>query len=214
MGSVIKFAIAEDQEIVRRGIIEIIQSFGGYQLQIEASDGEQLYEQLLEAEALPDIIILDISMPHWDGYETLDAVKKRWPAMKVLILTMHKHEFAVIKMFRAGASGYLLKNSSPQLLREAIQSILNNDLYFSGEISANLLQRLQRSNSFPALSEKEIQLLKYCPTDLTYKEIADKMGASERTIAGFRISLFEKLGVNSREGLVVCAIQMGLIPVE
>ena len=117
-------------------------------------------------------------------------------------------------MFRAGANGYLLKNSSPKELQKALRSIFDSGLYFSEVASSNLYHRLQHSNIIPSLTEKEIQLLKYCHTDLTYQEIADKMNTSERSVAGYRISLFEKLGINSRAGLVVCAIQMGFIPIE
>jgi DNA-binding NarL/FixJ family response regulator len=98
------------------------------------------------------------------------------------------------------------------MLQSAIQSILETGLYFSEIASGKLYHRLQHSNIIPSLTEKEIQLLKLCPTDLTYKEIADKMKISERSVAGYRTTLFEKLGVNSRGGLVVCGIQMGLIP--
>jgi len=214
MESVIKVAIAEDHEIVRKGVIQIIQAFGGYNIEIEASDGKELYQKLSAAEELPDIVVMDISMPGWNGYETLDAIRKKWPKLKVLILTMHKHEFAIIKMFRSGANGYLLKNSPPQELRKALQSIFDNGLYFSEVASSNLLHRLQHSNILPSFNEHEIELLKFCHTDLTYKEIADKMTLSERSVAGYRTNLFEKLHVNSRAGLVVCAIQMGLVPVE
>ena len=100
MDPVIKLAIADDHEIVRKGVIEIIQSFGGFKVVIEANDGEELFDKLSTAESLPDIVVMDISMPNWDGYYTLDAIRKHWPKLKVLILTMHKHEFAVIKMFR------------------------------------------------------------------------------------------------------------------
>ena len=214
MGSVIRFAIADDHEIVRKGVIDMILAFGGYSLDIEAVNGKDLYDQLLAAEVLPDIVVMDISMPGLDGYETIVAIRKKWPDLKVLILTMHKHELAIIQMFRNGANGYLLKNSPPSELKKALQSILDTGLYFSELASNNLYHRLQYSAVIPSLSEKEIQLLKISHTDLTYKEIADKMGISERSVAGYRISLFEKLGVNSRAGLVVCAIQMGLIPID
>lgn len=214
MDSIIKFAIAEDQEIVRKGVIEIVLAFGGYEVAAEASNGKELVHKLGIAGTLPDIVIMDISMPVWDGYETLDAIRKKWPELKVLVLTMHKHEFAIIKMFRSGANGYLLKSASPKELQKAMQSILDTGLYFSEVASSNLYHRLLHSSIMPSLSEKEIQLLKYCPTDLTYKEIADKMNLSERSVAGFRTTLFEKFGVNSRAALVVCGIQMGLIPAE
>jgi DNA-binding NarL/FixJ family response regulator len=214
MESIIKIAIADDHEIVLNGVREIIMSFGGFSVDIVANNGEELFQKISTARILPDIVITDISMPVWDGYETLDAIRKKWPAMKTLILTMHKHELAIIKMFRAGANGYLLKNSPPNELQKALRSIYTTGLYFSEVASSNLYHRLQHSNIMPSLTEKETQLLKYCHTDLTYKEIADKMTITERAVAGFRTSLFEKLGVNSRAGLVVCAIQMGLVPIE
>jgi len=214
MASPIRIAIAEDQEIVRHGVIEIIRSFGGYFFDIEASNGADLIEKLSAAETLPDIVIMDISMPVMDGYDTLDIIRKKWPNLKVLILTMHKHEFAVIKMFRSGANGYLLKNSSPKDLQKALESVLNTGLYFAEVATGNLYQRLLLANVVPSLSEKEIQLLRFSSTDLNYKEISEKMGISERSVAGLRSSLFEKFGVNSREGLVVCSLQMGLMHVE
>jgi two-component system invasion response regulator UvrY len=212
MESIIRIAIAEDQEIVRRGVIEILHSFGGYRVDIEADNGRELIDKIAAAETLPDLAIIDVSMPVMDGYETMDILKKKWPDLNVLVLTMHKHEFAIIKMFRSGANGYLLKNSSPKTLQTAIQSILETGLYFSEIASGKLYYRLQHSNIIPSLTEKEIQLLKLCPTDFTYKEIADMMKISERSVAGYRTTLFEKLEVNSRAGLVVCGIQMGLIP--
>lgn len=214
METVIRLAIAEDHEIVRRGIKEIILSFGGFTIDFEAGNGNELYQKLLSAETLPDIVVMDISMPVWDGYETLDAIRKKWPELKVLILTMHKHELAIIKMFRSGANGYLLKNSNPKELQKGLQSIYDTGLYFSEIASGNLYMRLQQSNIMPSLSEKEVQLLKLCHTDLTYKEIADKMGITERSVAGHRVNLFEKLNVTSRAGLVICAMQIGLITGE
>jgi two-component system, NarL family, invasion response regulator UvrY len=214
MESPIKIAIADDHKIVLNGVKEIISGFGGFRIDIEANNGYELYQKLLVAETLPDIVVMDISMPVWDGYETLDAIRRNWHDMKVLVLTMHNHELAIIKMFRSGANGYLLKNSPPKELHKALLSIFEVGLYFSEVASSNLYHRMQYSHIMPSLSEKEIQLLRYCHTDFTYKEIADKMNISERSVAGYRSSLFDKLGVNSRAGLVVCAIKMGLVPIE
>lgn len=214
MESIIRVAIADDHEIVLNGVKEIVSRFEGFKVEITAGNGKELYQKMAAAENLPDIVLMDVSMPVWDGYETLDAIRKRWPDMKVLVLTMHKHELAIIRMFRAGAAGYMLKNSPPQELQKAMRSIVETGLYFSEVASSNLYHRLLHSDVMPSLTEKEIQLLKYCHTDLTYKEIADKMNISERSVAGYRTNLFEKLGVNSRAGLVVCAIKMGLISVE
>ena len=214
MESIIRVAVADDHYITRKGVMDIIRAFGGFSIDIEASNGKELFNKLSEADTLPDIVVMDISMPVWDGYETLDAIRKKWPELKVMILTMHKHEFAIIKMFRGGANGYLLKNTRPEEIHKALQSICDTGIYFSEVASSNLYHRLQGSNVIPLLTEREIQLLKLCPLELTYEEIADKMGVSEPTIAGYRNRLFEKLSVNSRVGLAVCAIQMGLVPTE
>ncbi len=214
MERIIRIAIADDHEIVLNGVREIISGFGGFSVDIVAGNGKELFQKMSVAEVLPDIVVTDISMPVWDGYETLDNIRRKWPEMKTLILTMHKHELAIIKMFRSGANGFLLKNSPPHELQKALTSIYETGLYFSEVASSNLYHRLQHSNIMPSLTEKEILLLKYCHTDLTYKEIADKMAITERSVAGFRTSLFDKLGVNSRAGLVVCAIKMGYVPIE
>ena len=214
MERVIKVAIAEDHEMVRKGVIGFINGFGGFSVDIEACNGKDLYDQLSEAEILPDIVVLDISMPVWDGYEALNAIKKKWPEIKVLILTMHKHEFGIIKMFRSGASGYLLKNAPPKELHKALRSILDLGLYFSEVASSNLYSRLLNANILLELTEKEIQTLRLLPMNMTYKQMADKIGVSEASVRGYKDGLFEKFDVNSRAALVVCAIQMGLASVD
>lgn len=214
MSNIIKIAVAEDHEVVRKGVISLINGFGGFDVIIEAGNGKELFDKLCNAVELPDIMVMDISMPVWDGYETLEAVRRRWPSMKSLILTMHKHEFAIIKMFRSGANGYLLKNCRPTELQDAIQSIYDKGIYFSEVASGNLYHHMKFSEMIPEFTDREIHLLKLSHTDMTYTQIGAVMGVSERTVAGYRTSLFEKLKVNSRAGLVVCGIQMGLIPVE
>lgn len=214
MPSIIKVALADDHDIVLNGVKEIIMDFDDFSVEIEAKDGFELYQKLLSAERLPDIVVMDISMPVWDGYETLSAIRKKWPDLKVLILTMHTHELAINKMFKIGANGYLLKSSPPEELEKAMTTILNSGIYFSPIVSNTLLHRLQTSTVTPSLSEKEIQFLRYCHTNLSYKEIADKMNTTERSALGYRDSLFLKLDVNSRTGLAICAIQMGLVRIE
>jgi two-component system invasion response regulator UvrY len=214
MNKTIKLAVVEDHEVVRKGVISLISGFGGFDVIIEAGNGKELFDELCSAPELPEILVMDISMPVWDGYETLEAVRRKWPSMKSLILTMHKHEFAIIKMFRNGANGYLLKNCRPIELQDALQSIYDKGIYFSEVASGNLYHHMKFSELIPEFTDKEVRLLKLCHTDMTYTQIGAEMSVSERTVAGYRTSLFAKLGVKSRAGLVVCGIQMGLIPVE
>jgi two-component system invasion response regulator UvrY len=204
-------AIAENQTLVRKGVINIISSFNDFKVEIEADNGKSLCEKLSAARTLPDIVILDISMPALDGHETLHTLRKKWPQLKTLVLTMHRHDFAVTRMLRAGANGYLLKDATPEELEHALISLLKTGMYFSASVTTSMYHNLLDTTHVPHLSEKEIQLLKLCHTDLTYREIALKLHSSERSIAGYRTNLFTKLHVKSRAELVVCALQMGVV---
>jgi two-component system invasion response regulator UvrY len=162
--------------------------------------------------SMPDIAVFDIAMPDWDGYKTLDTLRHKWPDLKILILTSYKHDYALMRILEGGANGYLQKNTSPEELQQALHAIYQTGLYFAAA-PGKLYQRLHNTAGTTALTEREIQLLRLAHTDLTYKEIAGLMHTTERSVAGYRIRLFEKLGVNSRAALVMCGVQMGLIPI-
>jgi len=212
--TLINLAVADDHEMFRKGVIEIITSFGGFNILFDAESGKELLEKLAQLKTLPDIIIIDISMPNGDGYETMVAIKKKYPEQRVLVLTMHRHELAVIRMYRDGANGYMLKNSNPKELKKALLSIYETGLYVSGVAANHFINTIRHADILPSLNEKEIQLIKLCCTDLTYPEIAVKMKITERSVAGYRDNLFQKLRVNSRSGLVICAIKIGLVAVD
>jgi len=209
-----KLAFADDHEMFRKGISAIIASFGGFEVIIDANDGQELLDKFAAASILPEIVIMDISMPRCNGYDTLNIVRKKYPDMKVLIMSMHKHELAIIKMLRDGACGYILKNSKPRELQLALESIKETGIYLSGIAGKHLLRTIQNTDLLPSLSEMEIQILKLCPTDLVYKEMADKLKTTETAIVGHKDNLFFKFEVNSRTGLVICAIKMGLVSVD
>src|ERR1035437_4744514 len=118
-----RVAIADDDELAIRALSDITSEIPGFSVDLVACNGKELYDKLNAAEVLPDIVMLDISMPVWDGYQTIHALKKKWPDIKVLVITMHKHEFGIIKMLKNDANGYLLKNSKPQEIKKALQSI-------------------------------------------------------------------------------------------
>ena len=125
-------------------------------------------------------------------------------------MTMHGHELAIIKMLRDGACGYILKNSHPTELKAALQSIHNTGIYLTGVATQHLIQTIQLFDSLPSLTETEINVLQMCCTDMTYKEISDKMKMAETAITGHRDNLFGKLRVNSRPALVLCAVKWDL----
>ena len=212
--SYINVAIADDHTIVRKGVCGIILSFEKFIVLFEASNGKELLDKMSSAKVLPDIVILDVSMPKLDGYDTLVQIKKKWPNIKVLVLTMFNNEFSIIKMIRNGANGYLLKNSDPKDLEKALFTIYKNSFYNSEIVSNHLYHVIHKSEILPQITEKEKNFLSFCGTDLSYEEIAIKLKVSTRSVVGFRDSLFEKLKVNSRPALTVWAIKLGFISID
>ena len=161
---------------------------------------------------------MDINMPEMDGYETCLWLKNNHPDIKVLALSMYDNENAVIRMFKAGAKGYILKDSDPAELRAALDGIISKGFYYSEMVTGKLIHTInsmdENDNNIKGiikLNDREITFLKLVCTELTYKEIADKMFLSPRTIDGYRDDLFQKLNIKTRVGLVMYAIKNGII---
>jgi DNA-binding NarL/FixJ family response regulator len=212
----IKIALADDHAILRKGVAEILARFEGFEVVMEAGNGKELLAKMEVAATLPDICIIDINMPEMNGYETTAAIKKAWPHVKVLALSMYDTELNIIKMLRNGANGYILKDNDPEDLRIAINEVHKNGFYHTELVTGRMLHLLHDAGSKVALDlpERELNFLKYCCTELTYKEIAEKMFLSPRTIDGYREALFEKLQTTSRTGLVMYAIKAGLVDLK
>ena len=206
----IKIALADDHAMLRKSLKVVINSMPEFEVLFDEDNGRQLLDKFSSGN-LPDICILDINMPEMNGYETALAIKKDFPGIKVLALSMYDNDQSIISMLRAGASGYLLKDSEPEELKRALIEIHKNDFYQSDIVRGQMLRRI---NSEKDLSENEQQFLKLCCTELTYKEIAEKMFKSPRTIDGYRDQLFLKLGVSTRSGLVMYAIKTGLVSIN
>lgn len=211
----IRVAIADDHTLIRRGICSMIESFLGFDITAEADDGSELIKKISGLETLPDICILDVSMKNLNGFDTLAAIKQEWPGIKVLMLTMYSSRFNITRAFKLGATGYLLKDSDPSELRDALRKLYRNEIYLSRQISYDVLRNIKNENQLvPKFTEREMEFLALCCTDLTYAEIAEHMGISQRTVESYRDSLFLKLEVTSRSrsGLVIRALQNGMIP--
>ena len=208
----IHVALTDDHAILRKGVAEIISRFDGIEVIMEAGNGKELLSKLESAEVLPDVCIIDINMPEMNGYETAAEIKKRWPDIRMLALSMYDTELNIIKMLRSGANGYVLKDNDPEDLRIAILEVHKNGFFHSDLVTGRMLHILRDSATRAALdiNEREQQFLKLCCSELTYKEIADKMYLSPRTIDGYRESLFEKLKITSRTGLVMYAMKAGI----
>jgi DNA-binding NarL/FixJ family response regulator len=211
----IQVAIADDHSLLRNALANLINTFEGYSVIMEADNGKDLCEKISK-NILPDIVLLDINMPEMDGFETTQWLHKKYPQIKVLTLSMLSDEKSIIKIFRLGAKGYLLKNASPQELKEALDAIMNKNVYLSEYVSGKLISGLHNDvvnveEKELVLNEKEKEFLKWTCSELSYKEIAEKMYVSPRTVDDYRQSLFAKLKVHSRVGLVMYAIKNKII---
>jgi two-component system invasion response regulator UvrY len=208
----IKVALADDHVILRKGVAEIISKFDGMTVTVEAGTGKELLTKMEKADTLPDVCVIDINMPEMNGYDATAAVRNRWPQVKVLALSMYDTELNIIRMLRAGANGYVLKDNDPEDLRNAIRGVMVHHYYHSDLVSGRLLHQIQSSDDklVPEINDREFQFLQLCCSELTYKEIAEQMYLSPRTIDGYREALFDKLGVTSRTGLVMYAMKAGL----
>ena len=212
-------ALVDDHVLLRNGLANIIRNFQSHDILFEADNGRQCVARL-EAGLIPSIVLLDINMPEMDGYSTAMVIKSRFPQVKVLALSMYDSENSIIRMLRSGARGYILKDSDPGELQQALKDVQERGYYHSEMVTVKLM-RLVNDLDNPEgqlqqmihLNEREIEFLKLSCTELTYKEIADRMGVSPRTVDGYRDMLFEKLPVKTRVGLVLYAIRSGLVMV-
>ena len=210
MDNKIKVVLVDDHILLRNGLRGLIDSFNNCTVLYEANNGKDFINKL-KAEQIPDIVLMDINMPEMDGYETTLWVKNNHPEIKVLALSMYDNENAIIRMLRAGVKGYILKDCDPPELEYAINSIMTSGFYYTENVTGKLVSIVSKKDSDDELNEREITFLKLVCSELTYKEIADKMYKGVRTIDGYRDALFEKLNVKTRIGLVLYAIKNGIV---
>jgi two-component system, NarL family, invasion response regulator UvrY len=208
--------LTDDHTLLRNGLAQLVQSLG-HTVLFEANNGKDLVAKL-DATNLPDLVLLDINMPEMDGYETAQWLKQNHPDVNVLALSMYDNENSIIKMLKCGAKGYILKDSDPAELKAAIDAVMSKGYYYSDLVSGKLIHAINKIDDAGSdihtvtnLSERETDFLKYSCTELTYKEIAEKMFVSPRTIDGYRDALFEKLNIKTRVGLAMYAIKNGIV---
>ena len=209
-------ALVDDHELLRTGLAAIINSFEGYKVVIEANNGTQFIE-MLDKQSNPDIVLLDITMPQMDGYETSSWIKANMPKTRVLVLSMLENDTAIIRMLKNGARGYILKDSKPKLFKEALDNIRDSGYFINELVSNKLMHYINHEEVFDSdamamasLTENETTFLRLVCTEKTYKEIADEMFVSPRTIDTYRDNLLKKLEVKTRVGLAIFAIKNGI----
>lgn len=204
--------LIDDHELIRQGLASLINSFSNFRVLFEANNGRDFIEKL-KPSALPDLVLMDVSMPLMDGYETCNWLRVNHPGIKVIALSVMDDESAIIKMLKSGAKGYLLKNTRPEELRIAVESVIERGYHFNDLVSNKIINSINNSGNINKgtqevrLTEREITFLRLACSETSYKEIGVEMNVSSRTVESYRDSLFEKLGLKSRVGLVLYSIK-------
>ncbi|MEO0060296.1 MAG: hypothetical protein RLZZ312_1943 [Bacteroidota bacterium] len=211
----ITVVIVDDHMLIAKALQSIISKFHNFEVLYECGNGQELQTKLKTAGNAPTIVLLDISMPVMNGYETAKWLSENYPDVLIMALSMQDDESSLIKMIQNGAKSYLLKNAHPAELENALKMLVKNGHFYPDWASSKLFASIH-SNQFNTdakinFNDREKEFLRYIITELTYKEIADKMCCSPRTIEGYRDALCEKLDLKTRVGLAVFAIKNHLV---
>ncbi|MCW3122580.1 MAG: response regulator transcription factor [Flavipsychrobacter sp.] len=208
---IIRIAFAEDHVMVRKTIIDSLHAPGNMRVDIEASDGTELIDQLKKANDIPNICIMDIGMTPMDGFEATKITKRTWPDIKVLVLSVMSADMDLTRMVAYGVHGFLHKNSHPKELHKALETIYNGDIYYNELLTPQVHNDVKTGKrKLQELTEKETELLRYTVTHLSYKEIAHRTHTTEKSIEGTRDRLCTKLNIHTRQELAVFAVRYGV----
>jgi DNA-binding NarL/FixJ family response regulator len=206
----IRIAVVDDHTLFRQGISSLLSENEEIKIVFDAANGAVMKEKITK-HPLPHVVLMDITMPLVNGYEATRWLKQNYPSVKVLALSMFEDDEPIIKMLKCGAGGYILKESNASDLMYAIKTIARHDYFLNELVSGKLLRSIQDEVKIPdpvaELTANEIRFLELCCSELTYKDIAGKMCLSPHTIDNYRDSLFQKLDLKSRTGLVIFALK-------
>lgn len=203
-----KVVIVDDHTLLSQAISGLVDSFENFNVLYTCKNGQELIDQLVFENKHPDIVMMDVNMPIMDGIEATAYLTTHFPSIKVLALSVEEDEHTILKMLRAGAKGYLLKDTEKSALLHALEELISQGFHHTNTVSKILIKSLDEDSAL-ALKEREIEFIKHACTEMTYNEIAEKMFLSPKTVQGYRDSVFSKLNLKNRTGLVIYAIKNG-----
>lgn len=216
MNRPIRILIADDHAIVRRGLVTLIGSEPGMAIVGEAADGVEAVLQARELE--PDVILLDMMMPRQTGLEAIGQIKQTHPDARILILTSFAEDDKVFPAIKAGALGYLLKDSSPAQLIQAIHDVYRGEPSLHPTIALKLMRELKEPSDLPPtdepLTRREVEVLQFVARGLTNQEIARLMVVSERTVGNHIGNILSKLHLANRTQAALYALRHGLASLD
>lgn len=211
----VEVVMIDDHVMMRQCLASVVNSFPGFKVIHQANNGKE-FIQWLDPNKLPDLVLTDINMPYMNGHETALWISTHYPQLKFIAITMQNDERSIIRMLSNGARGYVLKDAEIIDLKQALEDVVHKGIYINTVLYKHIVGTIQHQNNMEneteqsvlnQLTDREIEFLKWVCTEKSYKEIAAEMFLSPRTIDGYRDSLFEKLKVASRIGLVLFAIR-------
>ena len=212
----IKIVIADDHSLFRKGIISMLRDRPDFRVIGEAGNGKELLKIIKEKP--PDVLLLDLKMPLMDGVEVTEYVKKHYPDIKIIVLTMYDNQKFIIHLVELGVNGYLLKNTEPDEMEKTISTVVKDGFCFNNYVVSvmrkTILNQRKLKPSFDAevdFTKRELQILKLICLQYTNAEIGKKLHRSARTIEGYRKQLLVKIGAKNTAGLVLYAVKHGLI---
>lgn len=207
-------ALVDDHKIFSDSLASLINDFEGFSVCWAAQDGAKAIQLIQQNDQLPDIVLLDIIMPGISGLEVAKWIFENKKEIKVLALTMEEDDTSVIQMLQYGVKGYLLKSIGEEELQTALQQVIKFGYYYTPIITSNIHKQIEKKThlgNIPEIKDREKELLNYLCTEMPYAEIAKKMFLSESTVDTYRARLFEKFEVKNRIGLILKAVNMGLV---
>lgn len=211
-----KVILVDDHILIRDALADILNEDDDFCVIGKAAHGKELI-YLLENGSAPKLVILDLNMPVMDGYETVMYLKKNYPDVQIMILTMFNSEVPLLRVLQWGVNGFIGKDVDPPEFMLAVKTVIKNGYYYSNDATGKLGHLFLKTNGHEGnfdkalLTSREIEFLKLIGSDDTYKDVAAKMNVLPRTVDHIRDALFDKLDVKSRVGLVVFAVQNGII---
>lgn len=211
-----RILIVDDHQLIIDGLRGFIESNSDYLIIGEANTGTDAIR--LATVLSPDLILMDIEMPEMSGIQACQEIKKSFPKIKIIIVSMHNEKQLIKKLIDQGADGYLLKNSHQKEVMDAIEKVLNNQIYLSQDVTLSLLDKSQVKSAHGSdvttiaqLTEREVEILKLVAQGMTNKEVGDNLNISHRTVDTHRTNLMKKLDVTNVAGLIRFAFKNGLI---
>ncbi|MFH1046419.1 MAG: response regulator transcription factor [Candidatus Omnitrophota bacterium] len=209
--------IADDHDIIRTGIKNILRGHPEYDVVGEATDGEEVVQQAQEHQ--PDILLLDISMPKFSGLDAIEQVRYVSPKTKILIITVHKSNAYVMKAFEAGVKGYLQKENAGEDLLPALAKVAAGEVYLTANVSTYLVERAikkstQKEPEGTLLTNREREILRLVAEGKTAKEISRTLFISQRTVENYKNTLLKKLNLERTSDLIKYAIKHRIVELE